>query len=618
MARNINSLLNKKGWTGAEVGKALVKSIVHDIKHRDEPDFKPLFSQSDFDKMESSIKTEREYLTYGVYRDIYSGLIDAFNSGQAQYQQFYNGYYRYAMYLQDALKADYMLQQAELLPYVMTEKQYNKLKEQTETELKGNTESFSTLFFDILSDMAKSPENAPEAIRDAIEATKKEAVTNKRILSNYNEIWDRGYYQLPDGTRSDQVTSEEWEKRYKANYLKNHKVYINGELASWEDTIFQQSIQLQLAGNKLFFEGIDTIREIYKEKTGEELPQEHEAELLEILENLEEYRRKALIHFDNGFSPKLSNSTWFNDELLFNTEWNYYTETPKDLTKYNIILESPSYFYKDDNGNLLLTEFKADYPALYKAMEAYIKELIPQARSLKPSRYNKDFITWGELAELNLQGYSDLIEADNNSIADFIAEKEENTTENLLKCIRIRKNGINIAQNPMYYQENESGDFIDNTLNAFSLITSESIDSIAQKETLRKDIIGFGEKLFKPALRYIYAFNALVKILGAVYDIAELGEVELKTAQFEEQLDALNSTLYMFYVKVYGTPAEKNRKRELIKEIFYPVNYEELKPTEEAIEELTGELDKLGFNTESRKKLKDFDSLINRLCERGL
>lgn len=618
MARNINSLLNKKGWTGAEVGKALVKSIVHDIQHKNEPDFKPLFSQSDFDKMESSIKTEREYLTYDVYRAIYSGLIDAYNSGQGQYQQFNNGFYRYSIYLKDAITAEFMLKQAELLPYVMTEKQYNKLKEQTETELKGNTESFSTLFFDILSDIAKSPENAPEALRNAIKATKEEAVTNKRILSNYNEIWDRGYYQLPDGTRSDQVTSEEWEKRYKANYLKNHKVYINGELASWEDTIFQQSIQLQSRGNELFFKGINTIREIYKERTGEELPTEQEAELLEILENLGEYNKKTLLSFKHGFSPKIPNSTLFKDELLFNTEWHYYTETPKDLTKYNIILESATYFYRDDNGELLLTEFKADYPALYKALEAYIKELIPQARSLKPSRYNKAFITWGELAELNLQGYSDLIKANNDSIADFIAEKEENTTENLLKCIRIRKNGISIAQNPRFYQENESGDFIDNTLNAFSLATSENIDSIAQNDTLRKDIIDFGEKLFKPALRYIYAFNALVKILGAVYDIAELGEVELKTTQFEEQLDALNRTLYMFYTTAYGTQEEKNRKRELIKEIFYPVNYEELKPTEEAIEELTAELDKLGFNTESRKKLKDFDSLINRLCERGL
>ena len=137
MARNIDSLLNKKGWTGVEVGKALVASIIHDIRHQSDPDYKPLFSQTDFDKMEQSLSTDRDYLAYGVYRDIYSGLINAFNRGQGQYQQFYNGYYRYLMYLKDASMAEHSLQSAELVPYVMTTEQYNKLKEQRERELRA-------------------------------------------------------------------------------------------------------------------------------------------------------------------------------------------------------------------------------------------------------------------------------------------------------------------------------------------------------------------------------------------------------------------------------------------------------------------------------------------------
>ena len=48
MAKSIDSLLKKKGWSGEEVGKALIASVIHDVKHRGEPDFKPLFSQSDF------------------------------------------------------------------------------------------------------------------------------------------------------------------------------------------------------------------------------------------------------------------------------------------------------------------------------------------------------------------------------------------------------------------------------------------------------------------------------------------------------------------------------------------------------------------------------------------
>ena len=70
MAKNIDSLLNKKGWTGEEVGKALIASLIHDIRHQSEPDFQPLFSPSDFEKMENSLKSDRDYTVYGVYRPI--------------------------------------------------------------------------------------------------------------------------------------------------------------------------------------------------------------------------------------------------------------------------------------------------------------------------------------------------------------------------------------------------------------------------------------------------------------------------------------------------------------------------------------------------------------------
>ena len=286
MARKIDSLLNKKGWTGVEVGKALVASIIHDIRHQSEPDYKPLFSQSDFDKMESSLNTERDYLAYGVYRDLYSGLIDAYNRGQGQHQQFYNGYYRYAMHLKDCTVAEQTLQTAELTPYVMTQEQYNKLKEQRETTLRGFTESFSGLLFTLLSHIMDSPEDAPEAIRTAIEATKKEAVTNERILSSYCEVYGMGYYQLPDGTRSDSFEGEGWQEKLKEEYLKTHKLRINGKPASFEDTVLHYNTERRLKGYELYFNGIDAVKKLYEEHTGKELQPEDEVGIMKALESL--------------------------------------------------------------------------------------------------------------------------------------------------------------------------------------------------------------------------------------------------------------------------------------------------------------------------------------------
>lgn len=625
MARKIDSLLNKKGWTGVEVGKALVASIIHDIRHQSEPDYKPLFSQSDFDKMESSLNTERDYLAYGVYRDLYSGLIDAYNRGQGQHQQFYNGYYRYAMHLKDCTVAEQTLQTAELTPYVMTQEQYNKLKEQRETTLKGFTESFSRLLFTLLSHIMSNPEDAPEDIRTAIEATKKEAVTNERILSTYCEVYRMGYYQLPDGTRSDNLEGEEWREKLKEEYLKTHKLRINGKQASFEDTILHYNTERRLKGYELFFTGIDAVKALYEDHTGETLPPEDEVGIMKALE--------SLLNLRDDENPVEKNTVPLHPAVLqikdivegemlgSGAEWHYYKEAPAELTKYDIIAESLCFYdgEESEDGEPQLKEFKADYPALYKALEAYIKELVPQARDLKPTQYSKEFITWGELAELKVGRYPAYCIADDvTDISKALAETDEDTTENLLKRNRLMLNGIVIAQAPNAYQLNERGEYIDNIKHILGFSSVFSIDSIGKSESIREDIQAFRDNLFLPALQYLYAFNALVKILGAIYDLDELGEVEISTERFESQLEALNNQLYMLYGDVYGTDADKERKRDIIKEVFQPINLDELKPTAEAIETVTAELDRLGFSTEARKKLKKFDALIERLCERGL
>lgn len=624
MARKIDSLLNKKGWTGVEVGKALVASIIHDIRHQSEPDYKPLFSQSDFDKMESSLNTERDYLAYGVYRDLYSGLIDAFNRGQGQYQQFYNGYYRYLMYLKNTLDAEMGLRSAELIPYVMTEEQYITLKEQREKELRAYRTSFSGLLFTLLSNIMENPENAPDDIREAIEATKGKPVTNKRILDSYNEVYGEGYYQLPDGTRSDQIERAEWEQKLQESYLTTHKLTIDGRPASFEETALHYNSERMLKGYELYFKGIDAIRELYKEHTGKELPEEQEADLLNALEELihDVEREKASKKIGDYSKEHLLLADIVGGGITSSAKWYEYTKAPEGLTLYDILDESLCFYNgeESEDGEPQLKEFKADYPALYKALEAYIKELVPQAKGLKPAQYSKDFISWGELAELGVGRYPDYCSADNEAdILEAMNSTDEDTTENLLKRKRILLNGINIAREPKPFNINERGEYIDNIKSIighnYSLF---GITGELQSESLREDIEAFRENLFLPALRYLYAFNALVKILGAVYDIDDMGEVELSTDRFESQIDALNGQLYMLYVDVYGTEADKQRKREVIKEVFKPIDCDKLKPSEEAIEAVTVELDKLGFSSEARKKLKKFDALIERLCERGL
>lgn len=591
MANNIKNLLSKKGWTGTEVGKALVASIIHDIRHQSEPGYKPLFSQSDFDKMESSLNTERDYLAYGVYRDIYSGLIDAYNRGQGLYQQFYNGYFRYLMHLQGAIKADNALKQAEYYPLIMTEEQYRKAEFETIEEKKRIGESFYSLIFTLLEyflnalDKGES-EKVPADIAKAIEATKKEPAKGHALYSSYNELMGEGYYSLPDGRRSDQMTSEEWQKALEGLYLSTHKLTINDNrlIKGWE----------------LFFRGADAIKDTYREQTGKELPEADEQEILEELELVLDGIGKA------PYSP-LRNSLYELCAEETPTEWHYYTEAPEGLTAYDLldlITDSSAYAKTDNKAHL--KQFKTEYKALYNALEAYIKENVPRAGQLKPAQLYKEFIGWGELAEHKVGNFESLLATNTREIIEHLGRQGLKFADRKRAMFR----GIAIIQQPESYQLTENGDYKE-AINPLSGL--DSLDNIAEDNQKCIEIEELQHHLFIPALSYLYAYNALIELIGAVYDIDGIEVAKFDTSYFESQLEGFNVLLYSFYYNVYGDKEEKARKRELIKEVFSPVYAEDYKPTEEAIATVKEELSKLGISSTARKTLKDFESLIAKL-----
>lgn len=634
MAKSIDSLLKKKGWSGDEVGKALIASVIHDVKHRGEPDYKPLFSQSDFERMESSLSSDRDYTVYGVYRDLYSSIIDAYNRGQALFQQFYNGYSRYSNVMFMCQNAEEALKRADSVPLIMTQSQYNRHRERARATLQGFKKSFSSLLFHTLMSFIYAPEEAPEHIRELIEATKKETATNPRILGAYNKEHGNGYYTLPDGRRSDKLTSEEWEQALEELYLKTHSLVINGRPATPEETHKFYNKQQKLKAYKLFFDGIEGIKALYKEITGKELDgvdAEEEKRLLDTLEDMLDlnFQTKTLRECkEQGKAPLYPLQDLISGLLDGNIDssivWSYYPDPPQ-LTKYEVLTECWEHYsgaYEDDiDEKDQLKEFKADYPALFSALEAYIKEAVPALQSLKPSQYFKEVISCGELAELSFMGYESYIEPSNeNIIADYCGdfESDPDTAEESLRRYKRRSrgfwSGIAIIQNPASWQTDESGDYKE-TPDPLSVFLN--LDSVADSETQRTELDAFQNNLFKPALRFLYAYNALMLIIGAVYDIEDTEALQLSTRTFESQLEGFNNLLYMFYERVYGNPEEKQRKRELIKELFQPTDPEELKPTKEAIDAVTAELTELGYTTKARKNLKNFDRYIALLMGEG-
>ncbi len=604
MAKSIDALLKKKRWTGKEVGKVLMASIIHDIKHQGKPGYKPLFNQAELDRLVSSLETEREGQTYNVYVTLYDSLIEHFNKGQSLYQQYYHGYYRYFMHLSICHKQEESRKHARLQPIIMTQKQHTRLKREAQERLKSKKESFHSLFFQALAYFIESPEKAPESVRNAIEAVKEQAVDNPRILSTYNRDHGLGYYQLPDGRRSDKMTSEEWTKAAEA---------LLG---------IGQETDPDFRGAEFFYKGIEAIKGAYLKRTGKplEITPEQEALLMRALEEtLDQFPAASqwwkeaqrlfreyypnLPHFlDNFFYDLLG------EDSTRDIEWHYY-EDPPCLTKRDLLEE-------DENGSkhysgatapdtktkkAQLSEFKADYPELYQALSAQICEAIPSLKGLKPSQLFKGVITWGELATLGFIDYREKIQPSDQEIAQAYMERQDETWGDFTGCVSIA-----IVQHPLHSQIGKGGDY-----SAREYGSLEGLDALDEKG--KEDVAGTRESLMKPALRWIYAFNVLTSILGNVFDVKELETVQLKTSDLEVQLKAMNNLIYFYYASVFGSAKEKARKRELIKEIFHPVDPQELKPTAEAIEALTTSLMEQGIGTEARKTLNNFEGLISQL-----
>lgn len=608
----LKNLLKKKGWTGEEVGKLLIASMLNDIKQQGQKDKEPLFSQSDFEQMESSLTSDRDYLTYGVYRDLYSSIIDSFNRGQGLYQQFFNGFSRLFAELREVENADHAEQSIENTPLIMTESQYKRLEAEAVKTLSGYKDSFCNLMFHCLENFLEAEEadakkEAP-AVWDALEATKKIPATGNRFLPLYNETYGEGYYQLPDGRRSDKMTLEEWQETLTAEFLKTHKLTINGEPATAEETVQHYNQNRLIKSYELFFKGAEAIRAELMERTGK-APDLTDEELEEALEDTIDYVGRA------GFNP---NAEEIAEALDFSTptEWHTYEEPPEGLTLYDLLELYPEEFRGafDADEKEALQHLKKDAPALYDALKAYIESKVPQARGLKPNQLHKDIITWGELAKTGLIGCKGLIEPTDSQIIEFATEGED-TTENKSKRFRTGLKGIAILKHPAPHQTDENGDYIEQKSPLHFFNSLYSLEGDGEKI---EELHGFIDSLIYPALGYLYAFNALTEILGGVYDLPELAEVaRYDTTLFESKMNGYNGILYIFYHNVYGNEAEKQHKRAIIKEAFSPLDAESLKPSQEAIEEITAELTKLGLSSEARKKLKYLDAFIDRLMNSG-
>jgi len=629
MAKTIKNLLKKGGLTGREVGVLLLKNLVNDIEniHR-EPKKPPLFTQAEFNQMIIDM-SDYQYRNYKVLESIYSALLESYNFNQAMQQQFYNGYYRYLLTLQGVTRAEHYFNTMEKFPLILTQSQYDRLAQQSIDKQKAHKESYFSLFFQVVEFFCNSYYNAydpdgdgtkediPDDIKAAIEVTKGQKVTNKRILANWAKDMDAGYLTLDDGRRSDEMTHEEWEQALKDDFMKRYSLTINGVKQDAETTIRDYNNDLTLRACELLFKGKDAIKAAYKEKSGEDLTDDEadelEKELEDVADRISNGEEKASVLL--GLDPHA------------HTHWHYY-EVPDDYTKYDVIMSDMLERYNgasaerlDNEGNTVeevpervqYKEFKKDYPELEAAVKSYLEEHVPATKGLRANQRYKDLVTWEELAELHFLDYSPIEASEEDVIQQFV-ETAAATTENLNQTKRAVYHGIAILQNPHYGDKDNNNDYVDPINNADAAELLQGIDYLESHPEETEETEGYLDILAKPALYYLYAYNAFVDIVADVYKLDFLPSVlKVNLSKQETQITASNNLLYMLYHTCYGTKEDKKRKRAFLRENFHPIEIDDLQPIEAAKVALKKELDELGYTREAVNAYKHWRPLVATL-----
>ena len=539
---NINKLLSQSTWKGKEVGKAVLLTLIE--LNKTQAETKPLFSKEDIRKMVKGLANEHERDIYNRYVDLNNAIIGMSMLTEGYLQQAYHGYFKHLLTLMDLHHAQDSQRITEAYPVIMTEKQYQDHYARAQKETRERKASFKDIILELLGQYTTDREDKPKTpkpIKDALEALKKEPVTSEFILSRINEHYGLGYRQLPDGRRSDQMSTEEWRQAVEEILTARHKITIDGRPATFEETM----------------------REVGEQRLILNWKRAYEAESPVNMEDLDLEEREEL----SGIT------------------WHTYETPPEGLTKWDIIagdwdmteLYAGAYREHAGHEDEYFREFIKDFPRLFTTLKEELSRYkgLAKIAETKPANYLKEAITYGELADAGIWYYQDITTP---SHWDVVKRAGQPGYRKL--------NGIAILKEDTYSKSvthiDENGYFIDPYKNHLL----EKITAIENKEAL----IRTRDTLLMEGLRLVLAYNTIMDIFAEVYATPELAHLKKDESHLKSILGAFNNITMSLYASIKGSDEEQREQRTRLKKIYLTIDLEALRPTEETISKVKAKI----------------------------
>lgn len=568
MAKTLKEILKQKKWTPRDLGLAVLYNLEKDLTHPEE-NYPPLFSQSELNKMVNTIGEEGR-AELEVYDLLNHTFANNRNLIKAYLQQALHGYYKYATCITELSREESDFNAKTAPPLIITQEHYDQLAEQLINKIGAEQVSYCDILYKTLAYFLEGYKldaaTLPPSIREAIDETKKQAVDNPRIAENFITEMKLGYFVEIEGKKSVIVPVEEIEQ-YREERDKDKP-----ELTE------EQELDLKNKAARIVYEGelaiIEKLRNL-PDFIVSNYPKLTELEARELLAKALQYE----------FYPETKDATpptFILQKTL-----------PGNITKYNIIADCLELYsgvtenFLKGGFNIKVTareqfkEFKKDYPALYAALDAYIRDRIPAAAELKANQLHKSITTMNDLLHSQYMPITKEFDFDNIRLQElFPTDSEED-------YITRRKifNGVAIlADPPTAYQK-----ATDYKSGIFAPVHFESAfisfkDLIEHTDTCNFVISAY--ESLESAVRMIYAYNAYCSILLELFDLPFLQVVYEDISFLEYKMQLANKLIYAMYLNPPGSPIRQKQAREAIKEYLKPIDYETFKPSKKKIEQL--------------------------------
>lgn len=556
---NIDRLLKKKGWTGAELGRLELANTALAYKKAVEtnnPEQELVISRAEFEKMLSTLKDPVQGRTYNGYISIHNWISNTMQVAMAQSQQAQLQFDKLWSFIQNAITAEDLYSYIEELPLIMTEKQYKETVEKRIQEiLKPDGEDIANnvlqLVFDALDYYIKLLETTPRAknpLKPLRKKLNKEYVRDPHILENYNRVRGLGYYTLEDGTRSDKVSPTEWRELITPTIFK--LINEDSQLGEKEAEFIKQSIRERrlITDARYMYEGDLSESEAQKKRQQDEVRE--------------------------GFIKAC--------------QWHYYEDSPEGLlTKWEVLEEGeiPEYYkyyeVTDEEALEMCKAFVAEFPTVVQALlEDMGKRYgMENLKDLPVEKWLETVYSWEDLYKADFYGFratqtDDTVIFNGNKRALFNGVAIV-APSNLGSCTRID------PETGYYIAPDLRKSLLPLSLEAFFTDSEDYSDNVDTVEQARS--------LLKSSVYFVDGFNKALELISSLYGVEEVKLFSIPTDGIKESVEALNGSIYMLYRRIkntdYEEPGLREKKLEVLREIFQPVDLKKLRIPEEKLEQ---------------------------------